>query len=84
MGLNEAAGYVAVALAALGAGALAATHALRPQPFVLDLLFAVAGLLLSLFFVRESRGHATLEAQQHQRGTTAAEQPSFAQILLTS
>jgi MFS family permease len=82
MGLNEAAGYVAVALAALGAGYLAATYALRPQPFVLGLVFAVAGLLLSLFFVRESQGHAALEAQQHQGDTTAAEQPSFAQILL--
>jgi MFS family permease len=82
MGLNEAAGYVAVALAALGAGYLAASYALRPQPFVLGLLFAVAGLLLSLFFVRESQGHATLEAQQHQGETAAAGQPSFAQILL--
>ncbi|HMQ33041.1 MAG TPA: MFS transporter [Chloroflexaceae bacterium] len=81
MGLNEAAGYVAVALAALGAGYLAASYALRPQPFVLGLLFAVAGLLLSLFFVRESRGHATLEAQQ-QGDATTTEQPSFAQILL--
>jgi hypothetical protein len=72
MGLNEAAGYVAVALAALGAGYLAASYALRPRPFVLGLLFAVAGLLLSLFFVRESQGHATLEAQQHQGVTAAA------------
>lgn len=82
MGLNEAAGYVAVALAALGAGYLAATYALRPQPFVLGLLFAVAGLLLSLFFVRESQGHAAVEARQHQGGAAAAGQPSFAQILL--
>lgn len=81
MGLNEAAGYVAVALAALGAGYLATTYALRPQPFVLGLVFAVSGLLLSLFFVRESRGHATLEAQQ-QGASAAAGQPSFAQILL--
>jgi MFS family permease len=82
MGLNEAAGYMAVALAALGAGYLAATYALRPEPFVLGLIFAVAGLLLSLFFVRESQGHAAVEAQQHQGGAATAEQPSFAQILL--
>jgi MFS family permease len=82
MGLNEAAGYVAVALAALGAGYLAATYALRPQPFVLGLLFAIAGLLLSLFFVRESQGHAAVEAGQHQGGAATAGQPSFAQILL--
>ena len=49
MGLNEAAGYFAVALAALASGYLAATYALRPQPFFLGVAFAVAGLLLSLF-----------------------------------
>ncbi len=62
MGLNEAAGYVAVSLAAIAAGYLAATYALRPQPFLLGIGFALAGLLLSLFFVRESHGHARHEA----------------------
>jgi MFS family permease len=81
MGLNEASGYLAVALAALGAGYLATSYALRPQPFILGLVFAVAGLLLSWVFVRESHGHAALEAQQHEAGSTA-EQPSFAHILL--
>jgi MFS family permease len=81
MGLNEAAGYLASALAALGAGYLAATYALRPQPFLLGLIFVVAGLLLSLFFVRESQGHVTVEAQQ-QPGAPREAQPSFAQILL--
>src|SRR5216683_4905938 len=62
MGINEAAGYGAVSLAAIAAGYLAATYALRPQPFLLGILFAVAGLLLSLLFVRESHGHAHHEA----------------------
>jgi MFS family permease len=62
MGLNEAAGYGAVSLAAIAAGYLAATYALRPQPFLLGVAFALAGLLLSLFFVRESHGHARQEA----------------------
>ncbi len=62
MGLNEAAGYGAVSLAAIAAGYLAATYALRPQPFLLGIGFALAGLLLSLFFVRESHGHARHEA----------------------
>lgn len=85
MGLNEAAGYVALALAALGAGYLAATYALRPQPFLLGLVFALAGLLLSLFFVRESRGHAVEEARQHRASAASAAspgQPSFAEIVL--
>ena len=56
MGINEAAGYGAVSLAAIAAGYLAATYGLRPQPFLLGIGFALAGLLLSLLFVRESRG----------------------------
>jgi MFS family permease len=81
MGLNEASGYLAVAFAALGAGYLATTYALRPQPFVLGLVFAVAGLLLSLVFVRESHGHAVFEARQHAAGGTSA-QLSFSQVLV--
>jgi MFS family permease len=68
MGLNEAAGYGAVALAALASGYLAATYALRPQPFYLGLAFALAGLLLSVVFVRESHGHAQFEARQAAAG----------------
>jgi MFS family permease len=62
MGFNEAAGYLAVSVAALAAGYLATTYALRPQPFLLGIACAICGLLLSLFFVRESRDYATLEA----------------------
>src|SRR5579863_5153682 len=62
MGLNEAAGYGAVSASAIAAGYLAATYALRPQPFLLGIGFALAGLVLSLFFVRESHGHARHEA----------------------
>ena len=81
MGLNEAAGYGAVSLAAIAAGYLAATYALRPQPFLLGVGFALAGLLLSLFFVRESHGHARHEAAvlAHQAlQTTDSAQPTTA------
>jgi MFS family permease len=89
MGLNEAAGYGAVSLAALASGYLAATYALRPQPFYLGVGFALAGLLLSVFFVRESHGHARHEARLR-GGAGGADrpaepttpQPSFTQILL--
>src|SRR5215467_3055688 len=77
MGLNEFAGYGAVSLAAIAAGYIAATYALRPQPFLLGILFALAGLLLSLFFVRESQGHARQEAAvlTHAAGQTAGSGP---------
>ncbi len=64
MGLNEFAGYLAVAGAALLAGWIAATSpALRPAAFVPGIAFALAGLLLSVFAVRDTRAHARLEAR---------------------
>jgi MFS family permease len=65
MGLNEAAGYGAVALTSLVAGYLAARHGLRPAPFLLGLSYAVLGLGLSGLLVRETRDHARLEAADH-------------------
>ncbi len=63
MGLNEAAGYGAVALAALASGYLATTYALRPAPFLLGVAFALVGLILSVGFVRETHRHARQEAR---------------------
>jgi MFS family permease len=62
MGLNESAGYLAVAVAALGTGYLAQAYGLRPEPFYLGIACAAAGLALSLLFVRETRHHVALEA----------------------
>ena len=62
MGLNEFAGYVAVAISALATGWVAARYGLRPQPFWLGVGFVVAGFLLSVFLVRETRSHAALES----------------------
>ncbi|HET7517890.1 MAG TPA: MFS transporter [Actinomycetes bacterium] len=63
MGLNEAAGYLAVALTAYLTGLIAARAGLRPEPFYLGLAYAGLGLGLSALVVRETRGHADLEAQ---------------------
>ena len=62
MGLNEFAGYFAVAVAAWATGYIAARHGLRPEPFYLGIAFFACGLLLSLFVVRETRNHAAHEA----------------------
>ena len=62
MGLNEFAGYLAVALAALASGYVAQAYGLRPEPFYLGIAFAAAGLALSLLLVRETRHHVALEA----------------------
>jgi MFS family permease len=63
MGLNEAAGYLAVAITAYVTGLIAARAGLRPEPFFLGLAYAGLGLGLSALLVRETRGHARLEAQ---------------------
>jgi MFS family permease len=63
MGVNEFAGYLAVALAALGTGYLAQAYGLRPEPFYLGIACAAAGLALSILFVRETRHHVALEAR---------------------
>jgi MFS family permease len=61
MGLNEAAGYGAVALTALVTGFIAAEAGLRPAPFFLGLAIVGLGLGASVLFVRETRGHVSLE-----------------------
>jgi MFS family permease len=72
MGLNEFAGYGAVALSAWATGYVASVWGLRPQPFYLGIGFAAAGLFLSAALVRETRGHARHEAQRHQEGRHSA------------
>ena len=61
MGLNEAAGYGAVAITALATGALADHYGLRPEPFFLGLAFAALGLGLSVVFVRETKHFVDIE-----------------------
>jgi MFS family permease len=65
MGLNEAAGYGALAITALATGYLAAAHGLRPAPFLLGAAYIALGLGLSATAVRETRGHARYEARTH-------------------
>jgi MFS family permease len=62
MGLNECAGYVALAASALATGWLAARHGVRPQPFYLGVVFVAAGLALSALLVRETRHHVVHES----------------------
>lgn len=64
MGLNEFAGYGAVALSALATGYVAAAYGLRPEPFYLGVGYVVLGLGLSLV-VRDTHAHARKEASGH-------------------
>lgn len=79
MGLNEFAGYIAVAGAAWATGYIAHAYGLRPAPFYLGVGFVAAGLLLSAFAVRETRAHAAHEASTEplQRGDAPSQREIF-------
>lgn len=62
MGLNEFAGYVGVAGAALATGWIAARNGLRPEPFYPGVIFVALGLGLSMLLVRETAAHVALES----------------------
>ena len=65
MGLNEFAGYFAVAGSALATGFVAAHYGLRPEPFYLGVGFVAFGLLLSVLVVRETKHHVAAESKLH-------------------
>lgn len=61
MGLNEFAGYFAVALVALFSASVASAYGIRPYPFYIGVALSVLGLLGSWWFVRETHHHAKAE-----------------------
>src|SRR6266508_2961455 len=79
MGLNEFAGYGAVGLAAFASGYLASRYGLRPVPFYLGIAFAALGLILSVALVRDTTGHARLEARDHKM-IGARKPPAFSEV----
>jgi MFS family permease len=64
MGINEFAGYIAVALSALATGWIASAYGLRPAPFLLGIGFVVLGLGLSILAVKETASFVVKEAAQ--------------------
>ena len=69
-GLNEFAGYGALAASTLATGFVAARYGLRPEPFYLGVAFAVVGLLLSLVAVRETKHHVAAESRLRDERST--------------
>lgn len=63
MGLNEAAGYLGVAITALATGYIASAYGLRPGPFLLGAAYIALGLGLSVLTVRETHNHAKTDSQ---------------------
>lgn len=62
MGLNEFAGYIALAAVAFFTGWIASNYGLRPYPFYVGIVIAFIGLIMSWLFVKDTRQHVELEA----------------------
>ncbi len=75
MGLNEAAGYLAVSGAALLAGFLTGGYGARSALLWVGGVAALLGLILSVLFVRESGAHVAMEGRAQ-----PASAASFGQI----
>lgn len=61
MGLNEFAGYIAVAVIAFVTGWIAGEFGIRPYPFYVGTVLVVLGLFGSIFLVKDTRHHVAKE-----------------------
>lgn len=68
LGLNEAAGYGGVALAAGLSGWLAASFAARDVLVIAGAVIALIAFLVSVVFVRDTAAHVALEQSAHHTG----------------
>jgi MFS family permease len=64
MGINEFAGYLSVGVAAYLASRIAAEKGFAFYPFLPGIFFSLSGLLLTLFFVKDTQPHVLYEAQK--------------------
>lgn len=65
MGLNEFAGYLAVALVAFFSGYIASEYGIRPYPFYIGIALVALGLLFSIFLIKDTSGHVSLESAEN-------------------
>ena len=61
MGLNEFAGYIALALVAFLTGWIASRYGLRPYPFYIGIVLCLAGFFCSWLFVKDTKHHIDAE-----------------------
>jgi MFS family permease len=62
MGLNEFAGYIALAFIAFLTGWIAGEYGLRPYPFYVGVGLTILGLFSSIFLVRDTKNHVAKES----------------------
>lgn len=73
MGLNEFAGYFAVALTAFLSAAVASAYGIRPYPFYIGVVISILGLLTSWWWVQDTHGH--VQQEQKTSGIPALRRP---------
>ena len=61
MGLNEFAGYIAVAVIAFLTGWIASEYGIRPYPFYVGIVIVALGLVGSIFFIEDTKHHVAKE-----------------------
>jgi MFS family permease len=61
MGLNEFAGYIALAIVAFLTGWIASEYGLRPYPFYIGIALSLAGFFSSWLFVKDTKQHIEVE-----------------------
>ena len=62
VGINEFAGYLSVGIVAFLTGYIANKYGIRPYPFYLGILFSFTGLLLTIIFLKDTKGHVETES----------------------
>jgi len=65
MGLNEFAGYIAVALVAFLTGWIASEYGIRPYPFYIGFGLVFFGLVGSIFFIKDTKHHVAKETMSN-------------------
>lgn len=65
MGLNEFAGYLAVAIVAFASGWVASTFGLRPYPFIIGIGLTLLGLLVSSVWIKDTVHHVAKESKEN-------------------
>lgn len=64
MGINEAAGYLAVGAVAFLSASIANSYGIRPYSFYIGILLSILGLLTSIFLIKDTRGFVQLESEK--------------------
>jgi MFS family permease len=64
MGINEAAGYLAVGAVAFLSASIANAYGVRPYPFYIGIVLAIFGLLSSIFLIKDTRSFVQREGAE--------------------